>query len=196
VANTSRKPRLNPRSGDRRGQRPLTGRPPRRCGTGSPFCCSSGSCRSTCRRLAVGRFLTATSKSGEERRDIEVTIGEQTIRGTLKQPTGDQKQTQFATTRVDDPKLVEELEASSVKYNRRGRESLAAEILGWIIPLLFLVGLWVRSSSGRRERRGGVMSFARSRAKIYADDEVKVRFHGRRGRGRGRGTSSRKSVES
>jgi cell division protease FtsH len=50
------------------------------------------------------------------------------------------------------------------------------ELLGWVIPLLFLVGIWgffFRRMSGAE---GGVMSFARSKAKIYADDEVKVRF--------------------
>ena len=50
------------------------------------------------------------------------------------------------------------------------------ELLGWIVPLLFLVGIWgffFRRMSGAE---GGVMSFARSKAKIYADDEVKVRF--------------------
>ena len=50
------------------------------------------------------------------------------------------------------------------------------EVLGWVIPLLFFIGLWgffFRRMSGAE---GGVMSFARSRAKIYADDEVKVRF--------------------
>src|SRR2546430_545156 len=44
------------------------------------------------------------------------------------------------------------------------------------IPLVFFIGNWgffFRRMSGAE---GGVMSFARSRAKIYADDEVKVRF--------------------
>ena len=51
----------------------------------------------------------------------EVTIGEQTIRGTLKQPPGnDPKESkQFTTTRVEDPKLTEELDAKHVKYTAR-----------------------------------------------------------------------------
>jgi len=39
------------------------------------------------------------------------------------------------------------------------------DLLGWIIPLLFLVGIWgffFRRMSGAE---GGVMSFARSKAK-------------------------------
>jgi cell division protease FtsH len=48
--------------------------------------------------------------------------------------------------------------------------------LAWIIPLILMIGLWsflFRRMSGAE---GGVMSFARSRAKIYAEDDVKVKF--------------------
>src|SRR5215475_9886707 len=48
----------------------------------------------------------------------DVTIGDQMIRGTLKQaPSADPKAAKtFSTARVDDPKLTEELEARGVKY--------------------------------------------------------------------------------
>ena len=50
------------------------------------------------------------------------------------------------------------------------------DLLGWIIPLVFFVGIWGFFFRRMGGAEGGVMSFARSRAKIYADDEVKVRF--------------------
>src|SRR5689334_7608816 len=109
----------------------------------------------------------------------EIAIADQAIRGTLKQdqPGSDGKPTkQFATTRVEDPKLTEELEAKGVKYTGEVVNHWLPDLLGWIIPLVFLIGIWgffFRRMSGAE---GGVMSFARSRAKIYADDEVKVRF--------------------
>jgi cell division protease FtsH len=115
-------------------------------------------------------------KSGQV---AEVSIGDQTIRGTLKQEIsgGDGKPTkQFSTTRVEDPKLIEELEARGVKYTGEVVNHWLPDLLGWIVPLVFLIGIWgffFRRMSGAE---GGVMSFARSRAKIYADDEVKVRF--------------------
>src|SRR5204862_4174597 len=70
----------------------------------------------------------------------------------------------------------EELEAHGVKYTGEATNRWLPGLLGWILPLLFFVGIWgffFRRMSGAE---GGVMSFARSRAKIYADDEVKVRF--------------------
>jgi cell division protease FtsH len=108
----------------------------------------------------------------------DVTIGEQTIHGELRQaPANDSKASkQFTTTRVEDPKLTEELEAKQVKYSGEAVNKWLPDLLGWIIPLVLFIGIWgffFRRMSGAE---GGVMSFARSKAKIYADDEVKVRF--------------------
>lgn len=105
----------------------------------------------------------------------EVTISDQTIRGELKQAS-DPKARAFVTTRVDDPKLVEELEQHHVKYTGEVTSRWLPEILSWVLPLLLIVGLssfFFRRMSGTE---GGVMSFARSRGKIYAENDVKVTF--------------------
>ena len=108
----------------------------------------------------------------------EVMIGDQVIRGTLKQPLeGDSKQSKtFTTTRVEDPKLTEELETRGVKYTGELANRWLPDLLGWIIPLIFFVGIWGFFFRRMGGAEGGVMSFARSKAKIYADDEVQVRF--------------------
>jgi cell division protease FtsH len=107
----------------------------------------------------------------------EVVIGDQIIRGTLKSGTaGDDKSRQFATTRVDDPKLAEELQAKGVKFSGEAVNRWLPDVLGWILPLIFIVVLWGFFFRRMGGPEGGVMSFARSRAKIYADDEVKVKF--------------------
>jgi cell division protease FtsH len=108
----------------------------------------------------------------------EVTVGEQAIRGKLKEAvgTGPQASVQFTTNKVEDPKLTEELESHGVKYSGEMINRWLPELLGWLLPLLFFVAIWgffFRRMSGAE---GGVMSFARSKAKIFADDEVKVRF--------------------
>ena len=114
----------------------------------------------------------------------EITVGEQTIRGTLKQAvpspgpgaTTGAATTQFTTNRVDDPKLTEELESQQVKYSGETINRWLPELLGWLLPLVFFVAIWgffFRRMSGAE---GGVMSFARSRAKIYSEDDVKIGF--------------------
>src|SRR5207244_2250586 len=57
----------------------------------------------------------ALLKSGQI---AEISVGDQVIRGTLKQPSSSDPKAskQFVTTRVEDPKLTEELEAKGVKY--------------------------------------------------------------------------------
>jgi cell division protease FtsH len=165
--------------GDRRGPRPLGGRPAPSLWYALAFVLLMGLAQMYW--LAPGgRTLTYSEFKTQLRNGAiaEVTIGDQVIRGTLKQPPegGDSQSTQFTTTRVDDPKLVEELEARQVRYTGQVANRWLPELLGWIVPLALLFAIWgffFRRMSGAE---GGVMSFARSKAKIYADDEVKVRF--------------------
>jgi cell division protease FtsH len=109
---------------------------------------------------------------------VEVTVGDQTITGTLKTPVGEgrRKSTQFSSTRIEDPKLVEDLEAAHVKFKGEVVSRWLPEILGWIIPLVLVVAIWSFFFRRMGGAEGGVMSFARSRAKIYAEDDVKVSF--------------------
>jgi cell division protease FtsH len=165
----------NPRGGDRRGASRLTSRPSSPLWYGLALLLVLG--------IAQAYFMTPPGqalpysdfkqkvRNGEV---AEIVIGDQAIHGTLK--AGDARTKNFTVTRVEDPKLTEELEAKGVKYTGEIMNRWLPELLGWIIPLLFLVGIWgffFRRMSGAE---GGVMSFARSKAKIYADDEVKVRF--------------------
>jgi cell division protease FtsH len=169
------KPRFNPRGGERRGQRPMSARPTSSLWYGLALLLVLGLAQMyylmpAGRPLPYSEFKSLL-KGGQI---AEVVVGDQLIRGTLKDAPENQKN--FTVTRVDDPKLTEELEARGVKYTGELANRWLSEVLGWIIPLLFFIGLWgffFRRMSGAE---GGVMSFARSRAKIYADDEVKVRF--------------------
>jgi cell division protease FtsH len=104
----------------------------------------------------------------------ELTLGDDRIRGALKNEGG--KPRPFSTIRVEDPKLVEDLEAHNVKYTGEVTSRWIGEILGWVLPLVFLVAIWSFFFRRMGGAEGGVMSFARSRAKIYAEDDVPVRF--------------------
>jgi cell division protease FtsH len=171
-------PRFNPRGGDRRGQRPTPPRPTSALWYGLAFLLLLGLAQLY--YLAPGGQSIPYSefkslvKSGQV---ADVTIGDQTIRGTLKKaPQGENQSKQFTTARVEDPKLTEELEAQNVKYTGEVVNHWLPDLLGWVIPLLFFVAIWGFFFRRMGGAEGGVMSFARSRAKIYADDEVKVRF--------------------
>ncbi len=104
----------------------------------------------------------------------EVAVGDTHIRGVLKK--ADDDGAAFATTRIDDPKLVEDLDQAGVKYSGELVSRWLPEILGWVVPILLLIALWTFFFRRIGGAEGGVMSFARSKAKIYADDDVKVSF--------------------
>jgi cell division protease FtsH len=135
--------------------------------------------------LAIGQAFFFSLQSGEtipysdfkahvaSGRVQEVTIAEDRIRGLLKSEGGTRP---FSTVRVEDPKLVEELMAQGVKVNGEVASRWIGELLGWVIPLIFLIALWSFFFRRMGSAEGGVMSFARSRAKIYAEDDVKVKF--------------------
>jgi cell division protease FtsH len=107
----------------------------------------------------------------------EVILSDDRVHGTLR-PTGGEKQGKpFQAVRVTaDAKLPEELEQNGVKYTGEVASRWISDVIGWIIPLLFIVGLWTFFLRRMGGAEGGVMSFARSKAKIYADDDVKVSF--------------------
>jgi cell division protease FtsH len=122
------------------------------------------------RQISYSEFKQAI-RSGQV---AEVFVGDQSVRGTYKRDTNGGRN--FTTTRIEDPKLIEDLEAASVKYTGETVSRWLPELLGWIVPLLLLFAVWsffFRRMSGAE---GGVMSFARSKHRVFSEDDVKVSF--------------------
>jgi len=107
-------------------------------------------------------------------RVADVTVGEQTILGTYKTEVNGSKN--FTATRIEDPKLLEELDAAGVKYTGEFVSRWIPEVLGWVLPLLFIFAIWSYFSRRISGAEGGVMSFARSKHRVFAEDDVKVSF--------------------
>jgi cell division protease FtsH len=101
-------------------------------------------------------------------------ISDQSIRGKMKTDKGWEP---FTTTRPgEDAKLIDDLQQHHVKYTGETMNRWLPDLLSWMLPLLLFIGIsgfFLRRMGGAE---GGVMSFARSRGKIYAEDDVKVTF--------------------
>jgi cell division protease FtsH len=123
-----------------------------------------------------GRTITYSEFKQLLRTDqiAELTVGEQSVHGTTKQEHDGTKA--FTATRIEDPKLVEELDAHNVKYTGEVVNRWMMDALGWVLPLLVLVGIWSFFFRRMSSAEGGVMSFARSKARVFAEDDVKVSF--------------------
>jgi cell division protease FtsH len=105
----------------------------------------------------------------------EVTVSKEVIRGKYLDKDG--HEVAFSTVPIEDPKLVEQLEAQkNVKFAGELQRQWLTELLSWVLPFILIVGLWMFLFRRMGGAEGGIMSFARSRAKIYADDDVKVSF--------------------
>ncbi|MBU0508141.1 ATP-dependent zinc metalloprotease FtsH [bacterium] len=84
----------------------------------------------------------------------------------------------FETVRVEDPSLVQQLETRGVEFEGR-RESgwWQSFLFAWILPFAVIFLIWsflLRRMGGGGA--GGVMSFGKSRAKVYAESATKVSF--------------------
>jgi cell division protease FtsH len=102
----------------------------------------------------------------------ELIIGPEVISGTLRGTTPGQK---FTTLRVNDPDLVRELDERKVSYSGRYENKFLSTLLSWIIPIGIFFLIW-RYAMKKMGPGMGVMSFSKSKAKIFAESETKVSF--------------------
>jgi len=136
--------------------------------------------------LLIANLVASVLKQGEtidysqfktllaQDRIVEADVAKEAITGTYL--SGDNREVKFQTNRVDDPKLAEDLQAHKVKFRGEPDSRWVTELLSWVVPFLLILALWVFFIRRMGGAEGGIMSFARSRAKIYAEDDVKVAF--------------------
>ncbi|HHP7234355.1 MAG TPA: ATP-dependent zinc metalloprotease FtsH [Desulfobacterales bacterium] len=101
----------------------------------------------------------------------ELIIGPDNIKGTL---AGSPKRA-FATVRVNDPDLVKELDERNISYSGRNENRFLSSLLSWILPLGIFFLIW-RFAMKKMGTGMGVMSFSKSKAKIFAESDTKVSF--------------------
>lgn len=106
----------------------------------------------------------------------EVMILQDHLHGTLKTPL-ENGRNQFITARVEKD-LSEAFDKAGVKYSRAVENTWIRDILSWVVPGLVMFGLWIFIM--RRFSKGGVggqlMSIGKSKARVYVENDTKVRF--------------------
>ncbi len=101
-------------------------------------------------------------------------IGPENVTGTLKgkEKKPDQR---FITIRVDDPNLVKELDERKIDYSGLYESKFLGTLLSWILPIGIFFLIW-RYAMKKMGPGMGVMSFGKSKAKLFAESEMKVTF--------------------
>jgi cell division protease FtsH len=106
----------------------------------------------------------------------EVRVGAKQLTGTLREPLPDGSR-RFATTRVD-AALADWLARRGVIVTGAVENTFFETVLSWVLPVLFFFGLWtfVFRRIAEKQGMGGLMSIGKSKARVYMEKEVGVRF--------------------
>lgn len=107
----------------------------------------------------------------------KVTIGQNSIEGTLKKPLPNGRQA-FFTTRVD-PELASKLATHNVEVTGAPSNTVINEILSWVIPIgiFYIIWLFFFRRVAERQGFGGLMAIGKSHAKVYVETDTKVTFN-------------------
>uniref|UniRef100_UPI00406BE387 ATP-dependent metallopeptidase FtsH/Yme1/Tma family protein n=1 Tax=Inquilinus sp. OTU3971 TaxID=3043855 RepID=UPI00406BE387 len=112
-------------------------------------------------------------------RDDKVTdlvVGPTRITGSYREPA-DGKPREFSTIRVE-PGLSDTLAKSNTSFSGEPEPGLLQTVLGWFLPTIGFILLWlflVRPFA-MGQGAGGLLSIGKSRARVYVEQDVGVRF--------------------
>jgi cell division protease FtsH len=112
----------------------------------------------------------------DEGKVARVTVGADSIEGTLKEPLPSGK-TEFFAARVD-PQLAEKLAAHQVVVTGAPTGGVIQTILSWVIPAVIFYGVWMFLFRKVAEKQGfgGLMTVGKSRAKVFVETDTRVTF--------------------
>src|SRR5262245_40100508 len=141
-------------------------------------------------RISYTEFKTAVAQGKVE----ETAIGKTLIQGRMraaaatppapapgeKPPAGEAERkspTAFETVRIDDPDLLKDLAAHGVRATGVVESTFWRDAAGWLIPIA-LIGVFWMLMIRRLGQAGqnGFMTLGRSKAKVYMEKDVNVRF--------------------
>jgi cell division protease FtsH len=137
-------------------------------------------------RLPYSDFKAAVTLNKVE----EVAIGQTLIQGKIKQEAASAPSNAapdkrasikdgnaFETVRVEDPELIKDLAAHGVKVNGVVESSFWRDAAGWIIPIAIIGAFWMlMMRRAGQAGQNGFMTIGRSKAKVYMEKDVNVRF--------------------
>ena len=131
--------------------------------------------------LLVSAFAIKTIPYSEflkllkEDKVTEVAISSNQIQGKIRASTENGSESLFRTVRVD-PDTSKLLEERNVTFKGEIESRFLANLFSWMFPILIFFGIWfflMRRMSGQQP---GFMQLGKSKAKIYMQEDIEVRF--------------------
>ncbi|HEY7373248.1 MAG TPA: ATP-dependent metallopeptidase FtsH/Yme1/Tma family protein, partial [Polyangia bacterium] len=85
--------------------------------------------------------------------------------------------TAFETVRVDDPDLLKDLAAHGVRVTGIVETTFWRDAAGWLIPIALIGAFWMLMIRRLGQAgQNGFMTLGRSKAKVYMEKDVNIRF--------------------
>ena len=122
--------------------------------------------------IPYSRFL----EYQQQGRVSDLVIGSDEIMGRIVKPEAGQPE-RFRTLRVD-PELADRLAKDGLEFTGAVEDTWLSRALAWVLPVAFFLMIWMflQRRLGQAGGLGGLMSVGKSKAKIYAEEDVKVSF--------------------
>jgi len=121
----------------------------------------------------------------------DITLGEGTITGTVNTdgienllPKQQLEEMQrhgkgdhpFSTLRVNDPILVQDMEAAKVRFVGQADNKWIGALLSWVVPAMLFFVVWSFLIKRMGGAAGGMLEIGKSKAKVYMQKETGVTF--------------------
>jgi cell division protease FtsH len=105
----------------------------------------------------------------------DLVVGATRITGAYVSAKEGEPEKHFTTVRVD-AQIADELTKRNIKFSGQPEPGLFENLLSWLLPSVGFILIWMFLFRPMMSGQGGLMAIGRSRAKIYAEPEVKVTF--------------------
>ena len=109
-----------------------------------------------------------------EGRVLQVDIGDDIVRAQLK--TAEADGTQALLSVPVDAAVAERLGRYGVTYQRIHEPAWLKQLLGWVLPLVVMMGLWSLMARRASGLGAGMLGFGQSKARLYMQASTGVRF--------------------
>ena len=111
----------------------------------------------------------------KEGKVAEVAVTDKVIQGKMFSETSSEQGERFQTVRVDSA-VTDVLDQNAIEYTGRLQSNFLPNLISWIVPVLLFLGVWFFIMRRFQQQQGGFMSLGKSKAKIYMENDVPVKF--------------------
>ena len=123
--------------------------------------------------VALGEQIISGTMSGD---GLESVLSRESAEELKKLAGGEHR---FTTLRVNDPTLVQDLEAAKIRFAGQAESKWFSTLLSWIVPAVVFFAIWtfvMKRMAGQQGLGGGLFSVGKSKAKVYMETDTKVTF--------------------